>query len=218
MKNLFLILLSVIVGGAITALYLEYRVIESPQPIVQKEVKPTAPFSLVSPPSDSLTGKIMSREGSLLWESRMATAPAELTGTTTLSQGERIVTEEDSEATLEFERFGKIVMSQDSDLSFPQTLPTDFVVNQRKGDITYELSGEVPLSIRARNSLITKDSGKIRIEITEDESVILVSTLEGTAKIGFNDTENVSQVFTLREGQVYEYNSDERTAINQNLK
>lgn len=80
------------------------------------------------------------------------------------------------------------------------------------------MSGEIPLSIRMRTALVTKESGTIEISITEDDPIILISTLNGTAKIGFNDTEGISQVFDLREGQIYEYNSDERTAMNQNLK
>lgn len=216
MKNFLIVIVGVALGLGLTALYLEYRSTEKP---AKKTVsQPTSSFSIVTPPSESLGGKILSRSGKLSWESRTATAPAELSGTTKLSQGERIITDTGSNAVLEFDRFGKIILSGESDLAFPQTLPSDFVVNQRRGKIKYEMSGEIPLSIRMRTALVTKESGTIEISIAGDDPIILISTFNGTAKIGFNDTEGVSQVFDLREGQIYEYNSDERTAMNQNLK
>ncbi|MFZ6034736.1 MAG: hypothetical protein ACOYUB_01120 [Patescibacteria group bacterium] len=216
MKNFLIAIVGIALGLGLTALYLEYRLTEKPPN--KTSPQPTSSFSIATPPSESLTGKILSRSGKLLWESRTATTPAELSGTTNLSQGERIITDKGSNAVLEFDRFGKIILSEESDLAFPQTLPSDFVVNQRFGKIKYEMSGEISLSIRMRTALVTKESGTIEISMTEDDPIILISTLNGTAKIGFNDAEGVSQVFDLREGQIYEYNSDERTAMNQNLK
>ena len=78
----------------------------------------------------------------------------------------------------------------------------------------YIITGTTPLSIRVRNALVTKTDGEIEITIQEGDPIVLISTTQGTAQIGFNDLDFVSQVFTLREKQTYEYNSDERTAVN----
>lgn len=191
-----------------------------PSSVVLTQIKPTAipssTFSIETPPSESLQGSISARLGTLLWESRIATEPSELTTDVKMKQGERLLTTAKSSAVITFDKLGSISLSENSDLSFIQTLPIDFVVQQKSGSIVYELNDTTPLSIRIRNALITKTSGKINVSMADGDSVIVISTLEGTAQIGFNDVDIISQVFTLREGQVYEYNSDERTAINQN--
>jgi len=171
-------------------------------------------FSIEPPPSESLKGTISSRSGTIQWESRIATEPSELTADVPIQQGEELITNKKSGATLQFTSVGSITLSENTDVSFIQTLPIDFVVKQNNGVVNYEINGSTPLSIRIRNALITKTSGTIKIAIKSDESIITISTIKGTAQIGFNDLENVSQVFTLREGQVYEYDSDNHTAIN----
>jgi hypothetical protein len=133
-------------------------------------------------------------------------------------QGTRLITQEKSTAEVQFPPAITLHMSETSDISFIQTLPIDFVVQQKTGEITYEVSGHSPLSIRLRSALLTLRSGTVKVSLTNGDSIILISTIKGTATIGFNDIENVTQVFTLREGQVYEYNSDERTAINSKNK
>jgi len=179
---------------------------------------PTPFFSVETPPSESLRGTISSRSGTLFWESRVATEPAKLTDSAPIEQGERLISKEKSNAVVVFNTVGTMKLSENTDVSFIQTLPIDFVVEQKEGIIQYEMNGTVPLSIRMRNALITKTSGTIQIEMKSGDSVIRVSTLKGTAQIGFNDSDYVSQVFTLREGQVYDYDSSERTTVNEKNK
>lgn len=171
-------------------------------------------FSIEPPPSESLKGTISSRSGTLLWESRIATEPSELTANVPIQQGEEYITGKKSSATFQFATIGSITLSENTDISFIQTMPIDFVVKQNNGNVNYTINETAPLSIRIRNALITKTSGIIQITIKSDDPIITISTIKGTAQIGFNDLENVSQVFTLREGQIYEYDSDNHTAIN----
>jgi len=182
-------------------------------PIIEKQT-PAPTFSTELPPSQSLKGLIASRSGQLLWQSRIATAPAELKDNVQIQQGERLITEDKSSVTVNFNQVCSMMLSENADLSFIQTLPVDLVVEQKKGKIEYAVNGNTPLSIRIRNALITKISGILEITITDNDPIISISTIQGTAQIGFNDLDYVSQVFTLRQGQVYEYNSDDRTAIN----
>ena len=210
MKNIKLFIIFFLIGIGLVLVFQQ-------KPAIQKQIVIPS-FSIEAPPSESLIGSITSRAGILFWESRIATAPSELINNELMKQGERIITKEKSSATLNFDHFGSIILSENADLSFIQTLPIDFVVEQKKGEIEYSIDSETPLSVRVRNALITKTSGTIQITVTDEDPIILISTVQGTAKIGFNDLNYDSQVFTLREGQIYEYNSDERTAINSKNK
>lgn len=218
MKVFIIFIMSVVFGGL---LVIGYYFVNKPKvqttPTTQTK-KDTTTFSIEPPPSNSLKGMITAHTGDLLWESRIATDPVALGDNTRIQQGERLITQDKSNATVNFEKVGTLTFFEDTDVSFIQTLPVDFVVEQKKGTVEYILNGTTPLSIRMRSALITKESGTVKITMKDDDSIITISTVEGTAQIGFNDTDGVSQVFTLREDQIYEYNSDERTAINTNNK
>lgn len=218
MKNITLFIICFLIGVGIMYGYSQTKTKTIPQiPVIEKQT-PIPTFSIESPPSESLKGSIASRSGELLWESRVATQPSELKDTIQIQQGERLITKGKSSVTLHFDHVGSLVFSENADVSFIQTLPIDFVVQQNKGTVQYTINGNTPVSIRIRNALITKLSGVIQIAMKDEESIISISTIQGTAQIGFNNLDYVSQVFTLREGQVYEYNSDERTAINTKSK
>lgn len=221
MKDIGLWIISFILGAGLVFGYSHLnkpKTIPVPSTSVKTTIIPVPSFSIETPPSESLQGSISARLGRLFWESRTATEPAELTTDEKMKQGERLVTKSKSKATIQFETLTTITLSENSDISFVQTLPTDFVVEQKNGTIAYEINGTTPLSVRIRNALLTKNIGSLQIAMKDGDPIILISTIKGTADIGFNDANFVSQVFTLREGQVYEYNSDERTAINQNNK
>lgn len=214
MKDIKLFIISLLIGIGLVFGYSVFKTQNFQQkPIIQKQ-KQTTTFSIGTPPSESLKGSIASRSGTLFWESRIATAPGELKDNVQIQQGERLITKDKSSLIVNFDHVCSFVFSENADLSFIQTLPIDFVVEQKKGTIKYVVNGNTPLSIRIRNALITKISGMIQITVTDEDPIISISTVQGTAQIGFNDLDYNSQVFTLQEGQVYEYNNDERTAIN----
>ena len=211
MKNFGLVIVCFIIGMGLMVFF-------TPKKQISKKQMPSPTFSVANPPIDSLRGSISTRSGTLFWESRIATEPAQLIETVSIQQGERLITKEKSSSTLNFEKFGTIELDENADISFIQTLPIDFVVAQKNGTISYEVNGKTPLSVRLRSALITKSSGTILIKMAEGDSIVEISTTKGIAQIGYNDIENVSQVFTLKEGQVYEYNSDERTTVNSKNK
>lgn len=214
MKNLVLLVISFLIGvGAVFAFSLINKQNNPPKQSADKKTSEPN-FKIESPPSESLKGLIASRSGTLLWESRIATAPAEIGDNIQIQQGERLISEQNSKVTVNFDQAGFFELSENSDLAFIQTLPAELVVEQKKGKIRYTVNGKFPLSIKIRNALISKKSGVIEIALTEDDPAILISTIRKTAVIGFNDSDNISQLFNLREGQIYEYNSEERTTIN----
>lgn len=214
MKDLRILIIGFLVGVAAVSGFTILKTQEQPPETVVKERRPTSSFSIEPAPSESIKGTISDRRGELLWESRMATEPATLSDNVLIQQGERLVTKDSGSVQIDFPRLGSISLNENTDLSFIQTLPVNFVVNQTKGFVEYEIVGDVPLSIRIRSAILTKDNGNIEVTVTEGDSLIRISPLTGTATIGFNDLEYVSRVFELREGETYEYDSDQRTAIN----
>jgi hypothetical protein len=216
MKNLVLFITGLLFGIGAVFGYSILKTQNIPQKQAINKKPPASTFSIEPPPSESLKGLIATRSGSLLWESRIASSPGKLENTIQIQQGERLITEAKSSTTVNFDQVGSFELSENSELSFIQTLPVEFVVEQKKGKIKYTNNGKTPLSIKIRSAIITKKSGIIEITLTDDDPVILISTIQGSSQIGFNDLDYVSQVFTLREEQIYEFNSDERTAINAN--
>lgn len=217
MKYIILFIIFVFLGFGLMFVFFQSKpkTIVPSQTMVQEVKQAVAPtFSIDSPPSESLKGEITSQSGNLLWESRTATVPGELKNTRQIQQGEKLITLEKSTATVNFANIGSIIFSEKSDVSFIQTLPINLVVQQNRGTVEYTVNGNTPLSVRIRSALVTTVSGTIKITMTDGESTILISTPSGAAQIGYNDKDYISRVFTLREGQVYEYNSDERTTIN----
>lgn len=188
---------------------------EKPQvkPVVVTKTEVKSSFSIENAPAKSLKGTIDRQDGMIFWESRIATEPAKLINNPVAQQGEKYITKENSNLTLKFDKFGTIAIYPNSDLSLVQTLPIDFVVSQNAGQIKYVVDGSTPLSIRFRNALITKSSGVIEVTIKKDDPVVMISTVSGEAQIGFNDLDFISTVFTLKEGQVYRYNSGSRILL-----
>lgn len=216
MKYIILFIIGILLGAGLIYGYSRAFKQRQSQP-AQKLISmptPTISFSIEPAPSHSLKGIIAAHSGDILWESRIATEPSKLADLVPIQQGERLVTQETGSATVLFNGVGIMKLSQNADVSFIQTLPVDFVIEQSKGIVLYTVNGTIPVSIRIRSGLITKKSGSIQIAMKDNDPTIIITTIQGTAHIGFNDLAYVSQVFTLHEGQVYEYNSDERTAIN----
>lgn len=214
MKYIGLFIIGLLVGVSAIFMFSILKTQESP-PLRQKPIPtPASTFSIETPPSESLKGSITKRSGILFFESRTATAPAQLNDSVPIQQGEKLIAKEEGSATVNFDRVGSMMLLENADLAFIQTLPVDFVVEQKKGTVKYIITGEIPFSIRIRNALLTKTTGSIEITMEDEDPVITISTFQGQALIGFNDLDYISQVFTLNEGQIYEYDSDERTAIN----
>lgn len=220
MKYVLLALTGIAVLAGIYTAYTMYQV-PAPTPVQTKSITvqhtPTpsfTPFQILTPPAQSMTGKITHYEGDILREDRVATEPSKLTGSMAIVQGERLITQENASATIVFGTDFSFNVDEKADLSFIQTLPVDFVVQQTSGTVDYKSESATPLSIRVRNALIAKPFGTIRITLTDGDSIVLLESLTGPTTIGFNDEEFITRVFDLREGEVYEYNSDEKTVIN----
>lgn len=196
--------------GLITAFGYSYwktnKVIITPKKTVQKK----ASFSIEQPPKNSLKGTIKSMSGIVKWESRTATAPSEIIKPVTIQQGEVLETGETGETTIIFKDIASITLSPDSILSITQTLPINFVFDQKDGSVSFEKLGETPISVRALHLLTKINSGKLTLTIDKETGKITINVKRGSATVGFNNLENVSTVLNIQEGKKFIYNDETR--------
>ena len=125
MKDLRLFIICFLIGAGMLFGYTTFKN-QSLQPkLNSSKPTPSFTFSIESPPSESLKGSIVSRSGTLLFESRVSTASGEFTNNVPIEQGERLITLDKSTASVNFDQFGSMTLSENADLSFIQTLPVD---------------------------------------------------------------------------------------------
>lgn len=170
--------------------------------------KPT--FSIEKAPKNSVKGTIESLSGSVKWESRTATAPSEIIKPVTIQQGEILETGEDGKVTIIFPDITSITLSSQSKISITQTLPANFVFDQKEGSVAYEKTGQTPISIRALHLLTTLNTGKLTLTIDKESAEITIVVKKGSATVGFNNLENISTVINIEEGEEFIYNDDTR--------
>lgn len=168
-------------------------------------------FSIDKAPKDTLIGQMTDLKGVVSFESRVATAPATIKEPVDVHQGEIIKIGEKGSATIVFENELTLKLSDLADLSFAQTLPTNIVLNQKDGQVDYQKVGEVPVSIRVLQSLLTIENGEVIIGVDTDNNQVIINIKKGGATIGFNDIDNISTVVPLHEGKKYLFDSGERT-------
>lgn len=219
MKYVLFLVIGLVIGAGVMMYVVnqqQSKIYKSTNKQIDKKIisESYPPFSVEEAPKNSLQGTVSDTAGTFLYEPRGATEPAELSEITTIQQGERLITKEKGAATITYPTVGTVQMGENTDLSFIQTLPVNLALWHNNGTATYTVNGETPFSVRIRSALLTKKDGEMTVEMEDGDSIVVIKTTKGTATIGYNDPDNVTQVFELREGQTYKYNSDERTTIN----
>lgn len=211
MKDVLFFLYSLLIGVGVVLLLAKVTVtphskmLQTPTPHTKAEQ-----FSLTKAPSASLKGNIISLSGTVGWQSRIATAPATITSPQSLQQGESIQTQADGTATIQFPNFGMFLVSPQTTIDFIQTLPVEFVISQNQGIVTYTKNGTVPLSIRALDCIVRQEDkeGRMIVSVNTDQSIVRTVVTKGSAKIAYNDSENVSQIQTVDSGETVVFNSN----------
>ncbi len=211
MKDLWLFIVSILIGGLMAVGYFRFIVDKSPiiSPISQK-TEPT--FSIANPPKESITGKITSISGGVEWESRVATQPAQIAKPVPIRQGENLITKDDGNISLTFDNIGNIKLLPKTEVDFVQTLPVNFVVNQKSGTVVYIKEGTVPFSVRSLH-LLTTITGEIKLVIDEQKPIITINVNKGSVTIAYNDLQNISHTQTIYEGKQFIFNDELRTTI-----
>lgn len=188
----------------------------SPSPLSDTAVSPTPSgtyqFSIEPPPSDTLVGIITQMDGTIQWESRVATEPAELTEKVPVAQGEKLITDKDGTISVQFATDTTIALEPESELNIVQTLPASFVFNQLKGTVTYDQDTDtIPVAVRARHLLIRIRSGSIIISFADDDPYITVDGTKGAFEVAYNDRELVSHRLSVEEGDTLIFDDETRT-------
>ncbi len=211
MKSIFSLIISILIGGIIAVGYFRFAVDKNPvlSPIAQNTIDN---FSIAEAPKESIIGNITAMTGDILWESRVATAPAKIDQPVSIAQGENLVTNDNGNATVVFTGIGSVKLSPKTETDFVQTLPTNFLVDQKQGTADYTKNGTVPFSIRSLHLLITI-SGEISLAIDKDQPIVTITVKRGMATVGYNDLNYVSQLQTIEEGQKLVFDDNTRTVI-----
>lgn len=211
MKNILLFLTFFILGtGSFLAYHLWQTNFKQEQVVTQVK-KQEESFNIANSPQESKIGIIVSMSSDIKWESRVATAPATIITPVPIKQGERLVTGDQGNVVINFEDTGSLSVSPKSDVSFIQTLPADFVVNQTQGNVKYTQTGQTPISVRSYHLLIRLTSGSVEVSIDDKKSEVNLTSIKGEVVTAFNDINNVSTVVTLNTGKMYAFNDGQRT-------
>lgn len=170
----------------------------------------TTKFSLEKAPEESLKGKIIDKNGEILWQSRTATETSKLVNDVEIQQGEILETGKNGGNEINFYELATLQLFENSKAEIVQTLPVNLVFRQYKGKISYEVLGQSPISVRCINMLVNLTQGSVEIDVDEEseEVSVLIKNGEGTA--AYNSSEFESKVWDLKTGDVFVYDSNER--------
>ncbi len=207
MKNLLIFLFFFCVG--ILVVFLSKAGLDLLQEQKEKNALqiPTA-FSLAKAPSATIYGSITSLSGTVGWESRIATEPARIKVAQKVGQGEALETKEDGRVTVLFPNVGTITLLPKTYVGIIQTLPSQVVLAQTKGNVIYKKSGTIPLSINSNSLLIKINNGQISLNINDTLPLITGDTAAGaSATLAYVDINNQSNVIIVENGQGFTFNT-----------
>ncbi|MCL4364449.1 hypothetical protein M1328_04400 [Patescibacteria group bacterium] len=207
MKNFLLFMTSLAIGVLIALGYFAYA---KSKPAGSMPKPTVLDFSVDIPPKDSLKGNVSQLSGDVFWESRSATSPALIKNLKAVQQGESLQTSDNGKIALEFPGAAAINMANNSMLSIIQTLPANLVFEQMSGKISFEKTGQPPLSARVFHLLVSID-GTATIDINKTNQRVTVTDNRGDSTLGFEDINNVSQVIKLTAGQQYVFDDESRS-------
>lgn len=204
MKKFFLFIIIFILSFCFTILiYTKYPLISR----TEKHSIKRSSFSLDNPPKESINGNISSISGSLKWQSRLSSDLVTIKNKPEIKQGEEIETGNESITRISFTKIGTLTVFSNSHLGFIQTLPKNFLVEQKSGTVRYEKEGEVTYSIRAADLLIKINNGICEVEINSDNTID-VEAKTGSATLGFNNPDNIVTLINLDSGKKYIFDNN----------
>jgi hypothetical protein len=210
MKYFLICLLFFVLGFASVIVYKKYTVAKQTTSI-KTPLSKSIPFSLDTPPKQSLQGEIISFTPDIDWQSRSATKPAKLQQKIPVLQGEEFWTKETGMLEILFPSTYQISLQPKSHLNFIQTIPTNFVMLENSGKIIYKkLNPTTPTGIRVLHLLVQQESGEIAISVDDERPIVSITVLKGVVTAAFNDAKNISTVLTINEGSTYIFNDQKR--------
>lgn len=208
MKNISLLIISILIG--ITTITISYLWIAPRNSQILKPFFPKTLFSVENAPSQSLSGKTTSLSGNVSWQSRTARFATLINSPIKLQQGEEIDTQNNGNATIDFPKIGTITIFPNTQVNFIQTLPANFVIEQKQGLSEYYKNGNIPISIRSLDLLINLEKGSIIVSVDKNTSDITVTVNSGSVTVAFNDTNNNTNILNINEREKYSFNNNSK--------
>ena len=206
MIKIFLFIFSILIGSVVVITGYFWDAPRDSQ--ILKPFFPKTLFSIENAPSKSLSGNVASVSGNVAWQSRIASFATLINSPVKLQQGEKINTQSNGKAVINFPQVATITVSANTQLNFIQTLPANFVVDQAQGLSIYDKNGDIPLSVRALDLLVNVKTGTCSVFVDKDTSNIAVAVSTGSAMIAFNDTNNNTNILTINKGEEYLFNNN----------
>lgn len=163
----------------------------------------TSQFSLTHAPSESLQGNIATMSGTVNWLSRTATKSIRLKSSRSIQQGEEISTGNNGHVVVIIHNAAAVSLSSNSQVSFIQLLPVNLVIEQDKGEVSYENKGEESMSIRTDDVLAEINRAVATITVDPDNNLITVTVVKGIVREGYEDSQNISNVVTVNAGSQF---------------
>lgn len=159
-----------------------------------------APTMTFAPPRESLTGVITKAEGDVGILKRFTSEYASVGVDDNFVIGESMRTLSDTQATLIFEDFGSLTFGEQSHIASISLLPSNFTVEQTKGQIAYAAEDpERPISVRYGGSII-KITGTSVVSIDIEEGIAEVTVARENTTLALLDSSNNTKVRTADTG------------------
>lgn len=171
--------------------------------------KDTVSFSIADAPTLSKKG-IVTSSGIVTMEQRNSTIAGTLKESETIYQGERVSTDANSSARITFDSDVTILLEENADFSIVQTLPYSFVFLQRAGTSHITKQSDIPVSMRILNATLSIEQGSVSVTVDPTFHIVDVTVNSGSAVLGYNNLNYVSQVVSIREGETARYDNNQR--------
>jgi hypothetical protein len=163
----------------------------------------TTKFSLQNAPSESLKGTIASLSGTVSWLSRTGVKPVQLKGQQVIQQGEEISTGSNGKVVLNIQNDSWLALAPNTHVSIIQLLPQNFVFEQDHGTAGYQNTIQVPVSIKSLDLVTLVNKGIVSLSVDPQKQIVTLSVKKGTAKEGYEDLQNTTNVVTVTAGQTF---------------
>jgi hypothetical protein len=206
MKRFLIVLLFLILGFIGTEFFLSAHPHQGTQQVAEKAK--IQGFSLENAPTDSLQGTIATLSGTVQWQSRVATEPAQIKEPRTIQQGEELRTGKDGTVSVQIHEGPLLTLLPNSHVNFIQTLPSSIVITQDQGTVTYHDSATNSLSVETLSLLTAMKSGMMTVSVNKTLDTAAITVTSGAATEAYNDSNNTSNVIPVAAGHAFLFNDD----------
>ncbi|MGH7203177.1 MAG: hypothetical protein ACREHC_01895 [Candidatus Levyibacteriota bacterium] len=208
MKRVLLFISLFIIGFVFAIAFMHIHQQQTTQKIAERAK--TSAFSLERAPTDSLQGKIATLSGTVNWQSRVATQPAQIKKPRIIQQGEELRTGKDGTVSVQMHDGPLLTLLPNSHVNFIQTLPSSMVITQDQGTVTYRTSGKA-VSIESLSLLTILHDGMMTVSVDQTVDTARIDVTNGNTTEAFNDSNNLSNVIPVTSGHAFLFSDDTLT-------